>query len=130
MDHDNIGLYRHHGYRREIPDRVVGQALVEPRIERKTDVAEQHGVAVRRRLTRDVGADSAAGAATIVSDDRLAEPVVQPLHQHARDDIGAAAWRERHDQANRLGRIALGDCGSACNDRERGDEDLKNLIHI
>ena len=62
-----------------------------------------HGdrVAVRVGARRNLGADRAAGARAVVDDELLAELLGQPRRQQARDDVGAAAGRERHDHAHR-----------------------------
>jgi len=49
----------------------------------------------------DVDADGAAAARTIVDDHLLAHRLEIFLREHARNQIGTAAGRERHDQADR-----------------------------
>ena len=63
---------------------------------------QQQRVAVGRRLGREVGADGAAGARLVVDDQRRAQLLAHLLRQGAREEVGGAAGRERHDQADRL----------------------------
>ena len=49
----------------------------------------------------------AAGAGLVLDDDRRAERFGEPLRHEARDEVRAAAGRERHDDAHRLGRVLL-----------------------
>src|SRR5581483_8930024 len=50
-------------------------------------------------------ADATGGAGPVLDDARLAENVGEMLRQQAGDEIGAAARRKRHDDADRLRRI-------------------------
>ena len=52
-----------------------------------------------RRLRYFGRADIASGSAAILDHDRLAPALGESLRQDARDDIGGAAGRERHDDA-------------------------------
>jgi hypothetical protein len=66
-------------------------------------------------------ADGAAGAADIDDGDLPAELAAEMFGDDARLRVGAAAGRERHDQADRMVRvIALR--GSRCDRAERGRE--------
>ena len=66
---------------------------------------DEQRVAVRLGLRGELGADDAVGAAAIVHDDGLPPRLAQLLRDGARDDVGAAAGRKRHDEAHRPGRI-------------------------
>ena len=54
---------------------------------------EQQRVAVRRRAHDRFGGDIAAGARPVVDHDRLAQPLRQPLSDHAGNDVRRAARR-------------------------------------
>ena len=60
--------------------------------------ADAKGVAVRVGLGDRVGAGVAARARLILDHERLPEFVLQIVGQHAADDIGRRAGRERHDE--------------------------------
>src|ERR1051326_8634489 len=47
-------------------------------------------------------ADVAIGARAVLDDEGLAERLGEPRPEHARGDIGHAAWRDVHDHAHRL----------------------------
>jgi hypothetical protein len=61
-------------------------------------------VTVRRRTRGELGADDAVSTRAVVDDRLLPEPVAHLLREKAAEDVVAAARRERHYQANRLGR--------------------------
>ena len=98
---------RHLGEQRdrlEVLDRVVGELVEDERVDReRADVAEDQRVLVGRR--GDLGHRDVAGAARLVVDvDALAEQLAELDRGRAGDDLRAAAGRERHDEADRLGR--------------------------
>jgi hypothetical protein len=66
-----------------------------------------------------LGADIAAATRPVVDNKLLAEPLRQPLSHQAREDVGRAARRERHDDAHRPRRIGLRK-SEARDGRERG----------
>ena len=75
IDHQHVGLPADHRDRREILDRVVGQAGAEARRDRlRARGSDPDRVAVGRRLGDRVGADVAAGARAVLDHDLLAEP--------------------------------------------------------
>jgi len=59
---------------------------------------------VRRRTRGELGADDAVSARAVVDDRLLAEPIAELLGEKTPEDVVAAARRERHDYADRLGR--------------------------
>ena len=102
IDHQHVGCAADQRDRREILDRIIRQVRAEA--ERDSVGArgcDAHRVAVGRGLGDRVGAEIAARTDTILDHDLLAQPGTEPLRQNARNDIGAAACRERHDQADR-----------------------------
>jgi hypothetical protein len=82
--------------------RVERQLRIERRVDRVRRQREQHRVAVGRRLRDDVGAERAGRAAAVVDHDRLAERMLEAFLHDARDHVGAAAGRVRHDELDRL----------------------------
>jgi hypothetical protein len=106
IDHQDAGRIRDQGDRREIALRVERELAVERRIGGKRDAGEQQRVAVGRRVRDRGGADIGRGPGAIDHHEALAQAVAQPLGEHARDQVGAAAGCERHhdlDQARRIG---------------------------
>ena len=83
----------------------------------RAELAEIEGVAVGRRAHHAADADAAAGAADVLDDHRLAERLPQPIVQDARDGVGRAAGRERHDHGDRPRRIGLRERGVAAGER-------------
>src|SRR5690349_17557566 len=61
-------------------------------------------MAVGRRLGGDRSANRAAGATAVLDEERLAELLRERLLHDARDDIGAATRRVRHDERHWLRR--------------------------
>jgi hypothetical protein len=109
------GKRRMHGQQRRQPDhrrhvdevlhRVIGQVLVDPLVDRHRRVGRhRHGVAVGRRLLECLQADLAVGAAAVLDDNRLVQPLRQIFRNDARHHVGAAAGRVGHDHADRAAR--------------------------
>ena len=71
-------------------------------------VLNRKRVAVRRRARDDRGADIARRAGAIFDHDRLAERLLQMAADDARQDVGRAARRERHDERDVARGIGLG----------------------
>ena len=91
--------------RHDVADEVEVQLVVERRIDGVAGVDQQQRVAIGRRRDDRLGAEIAAGAALVLDDEGLAEPLGQPLPDQAAGDVGGAARRERHHDAHRPGRI-------------------------
>jgi hypothetical protein len=94
--------------RLEILLAVVGQRLVERDVDReRAHMGEAQRVSIGSGA-RDLGdADRAAGAADILNDHLLAQRLAHALAEDARQGVGGAAGRERHDHGDRLVRIGL-----------------------
>ncbi|MNZ94749.1 hypothetical protein D3C78_1138630 [compost metagenome] len=108
IDHQDEGKVGGARDRREVLDRGVAQLLVEPGIGRvRRTGAQQQRIAVRWRTAHDLGRHRTIGAGLVLDHDRGSQALVHVLHQHPRHDVGAAARGERHDHADRLGRIGL-----------------------
>jgi DNA-binding transcriptional LysR family regulator len=105
---EDEGRARDEADRRQVLHRVVRQLRVERRIDREVArLAEDDRVAVGRRLGRLVDAEVAAGAGLVVDDEGPAGLGRDALRHLAGDDVGAAAGRERHEHADRLGGVGL-----------------------
>ena len=76
-------------------------------------------MAVLRRIGDDLAADDATGAAAIVDDDLLAEPLAEMLGDYAGDNVVDAAGRERHDEPHRPVRVILRQGGAWEQQQER-----------
>ena len=93
----------HEGFRRE-------RQLGIDRIGRRTGagIADGDGVAVGLGTRRAGQRGRAAGARDILDHDRLPERLCHLLGNRARDDVGGAAGRERHDHGDGAFREVLG----------------------
>src|SRR5262245_36390325 len=102
---------------------VVGERFVERRRRRMRGRRHEQRVAVGRRLRRLARAEYAAGAADILDDHRLTEPLAQWLRDQPRNDVGRAAGHERNDQRDRTRRPTLSGGGAR---QEQGGETEDN----
>jgi hypothetical protein len=91
---------RHLGDLFEILERVVVDLVVEARVDDVSGRRHQDGVAVRLRPRGVAGADAAAGAATVLDDDRLPERLRQRLLDRTHHHVVGAARRERHEDGD------------------------------
>jgi hypothetical protein len=106
MHHQHEGQRGELRDRREVVDRIIGQ-LLQGRRDRKADRVDEEGVAVRRRLRDDLGADRAAPARAIVDNHGLAPTLAETLRHQPGDVVGGAAGDERNHELDRLSRIVL-----------------------
>lgn len=99
--------------RLEIPDRVVGLAGVQRRVDDVGWADVDQGVAVGHGAGDGLGADQATGAGTVVDDDVGAEDPAHFLADRARQGVAGAAGGQRHDHADDFARVGLraGKCG-------------------
>jgi len=110
----DAGVHDHqvdrHQQRRDADEilRIVGQRLDQMRIEDlRPRGREQQRVAVRSGLGDAVGSDDRPGAGLVLDDHRLLQPLAQAIADETRHDVGPAARRKRHDDANDPRRIGL-----------------------
>src|SRR5262249_31533221 len=75
--------------------------------------------AVVGRVRHEIGGDVAAGAAAVLDDELLPEPLAERLREHARGDIARGAGGKADDDAYGPRRIALR-FGDSRSGRERG----------
>ena len=91
----------------EIRQRIERQPGVEGRICGEPDARHQQRIAVRAGADRGQRADIGVGAGPVDRDEGLPEPLAEPVAHEPRNEIGAAARRERHDDLDRADRIGL-----------------------
>ena len=95
--------------RHEVGQRVVADLGVDGRVGgRGRHRGHAQHVAVGRGLDHLERADRAAAAGLVLHQHLLAQFLAQAGRDDARDDVGGAARREGHDQADRLAREGLG----------------------
>jgi hypothetical protein len=81
----------------------------------------QQGVAIRRRLGGDAGADRPACPAAVLDDDALAQHLLHVRRHQPGRRIGATAWRPSDDQADRPFRpMALRPAGASDGEGGKG----------
>ncbi len=98
---EDVGEKADLGHRLEVPDRVVGDLVVEAGIDGERIGRQQQRVAVGAGARDEGEADIAAGAAAVLDHDRLPQRVAQRLLDDARDDVVGSSRRKRHDQRHR-----------------------------
>ena len=109
VDRQHVGHVRHVGQRRPALHRIVAVMRIDQRIDGQgADVAHQHGEAVGLGARHHLAAQRAAAARPVLDDAALAERDLQLGRDLARQDVGRAAGRERHDQMERPGGKRLG----------------------
>ena len=95
-------------HRREIVHHVIGDALVQERIDHVHRGRHHQRVAVGSSLRDGIGADrSGRPAGSILDDEMLSDGFVELLHQDTCDAIDRSAGREWHDHGDRARRIGL-----------------------
>ena len=118
---DDERRHRDQRDRREIALGVVGDFRVDVVVDRDLRRrAHEERVAVGRRFCHQVGAYHPARADAVLDHHRLAPMLAHLLADRARDEIGAPAGGERHDDADRFGGIRLcEDCGGPQGERDQ-----------
>jgi len=105
--------------RRDVADEIEIELLVERGVDRVRYAGEQERVSVGRRIHDQFGADIAGGTRPVLDDERLAEPLREPLADQACSDVGAAPRSKADDDAHRPRRVGLRPRDARCG-RERG----------
>ena len=93
--------------RRDVADEIEIELVVERRVDRVESTDQEQRVAVGRGTRDRLGGDVAAGSRTVVDDERLTEPLREPLTYQARRDVRTASGREANNDAHRPRRIGL-----------------------
>src|SRR6516164_7865629 len=91
MQHNHIWYPHDADHRRDVPGEVEIELVVERGVDRVRRSDQEERMAVRRRTYDRLGCDIAAGAGTVLDDERLAEPLRQPLTYETGADVGRAA---------------------------------------
>jgi hypothetical protein len=107
MHHHHQRLAGNARDRRDVAQEIEGQPRIERRADRVRRTDQQQRVAVGRRTHDRLGCYVAGGAGPVLDDERLPEPLRQPLHHQPREDVVGAARGKPDDQAHRGARIAL-----------------------
>ena len=105
----------------EILDRIELEIRIKRHARRQRHLMDHERVAVGRGTGAARGADHAAGAADVFDHDRLAERLLHAVLQDARDRVGRAARRERHQQRDGTVGIGLRRSGAGCQ-KTRGEK--------
>src|SRR6266404_9535275 len=119
MHHHHVGHDNNAGDRRDVADEIEVKLVIECRVERVEGTDYEQRVAVGRGTHDRLGGDVAAGSRTVVDDERLTEPLREPLTYQARRDVRTASGREAHNDAHRPRWIGLRP-SSTRHGRERG----------
>jgi hypothetical protein len=100
IDDEQKRIFAHHGDRREVTHRVVGQLGACRGKHRERRGNHQQSVAVRRGPRDRVGPDNAAGRRPVFNDDGLPERLFQVWLKQPRRRVVDTAGRERHNNAH------------------------------
>src|SRR5262245_27725331 len=93
--------------RRDVAQKHEIKLVVERGVDRARGPDHEERIAVGRRAHDRLGRDIGAGARPILDNEWLAQPLLQPLSDHARADVSGAAGGETDDDAHRPRRIGL-----------------------
>ena len=109
VDHQHQRQGADQRHRRKAADRIVAQVVRHGRKHRgRGRRLEDDGVAVGLGVRERVGRDGAAAAGLVLDHELVAEPLAQLHRCDARQEVDAAARRERHQHADRPRRIGRG----------------------
>ena len=113
--------------RRDVADEIEIEFLVERRVDCVRRADQEQCIAVRGRAHDRLGGDIAASTRPVLDDERLAEPLRQPLTDQARDDVGRAARRQRRRSSAPAAtdRFAPSRCATRPGARQRPRPDAK-----
>src|SRR5215510_8003219 len=98
--------------RRDVADEIETELVIERGVDRVPTADYEQRVAVRRCAHDRLGADIAARAWSILDDERLTEPLRQPLTDQARDDVSWAAGGKTDNDAHGPAWIGLRPCNA------------------
>ena len=108
IDHQHQRVARHQRHHRQVLQRIVGELLIERRVDRERAARrEQQRVTVRRGLRDGRGRCRGAGARAVLHDEGLAEPLGELLRHQPADDINRSTCGERHYDGDLARRIVL-----------------------
>ena len=129
--HEHVGGCDNKRERHEVDGRIVGKLLVQGDVDRH-DWRRRHedGVAVGCRASDGKRPDYSATARPVLDHERLAEPLLQALPQHPRQEFRAAAGRKRHDEGDWACGIRLGMCASSSHRYQRQQRISEQRFHV
>ncbi len=110
--------------RLEVGDDVEIHVLEQERQGQEVERRDHHRIAVGRRLRDVARAEEAARTGAIFHDHRLLETGLELVGEQARQRVGRATRRERHDVPDHLGRISV---GQGCPRDGRGSQSTYSL---
>lgn len=117
MDRDDVRRRGDDRDRRQVP-RLVALVTVEGFVDRGRCRRDQDRVPVRLRLADRARREIAAGAASVLDDDGLAELAADILSDDARNGVGDPARRISDNEGDRPDRVLLGRGSRAAERRE------------
>jgi hypothetical protein len=91
----------------EIALRLEGEALVERGVGGEADAGNRERIAIRLGAHHRERAEVGVGAWPVDDQEGLAKALVEAFAEQPRQELGAAAGRERHDQLDRARGIVL-----------------------
>src|SRR5215204_4082871 len=119
MDHQDVRPTGDAGDRRNIPDEIEIQLVIQRRVDCVRRTADEQRIAIWWRTHDRLSAQIAASTAPILDDKWLAKSIRQPLTDQAREDVESAAGAEADHDPHRPRRIGLRPCGTR-HRRQRG----------
>ena len=129
MDDQHVRRHRYQADRNEVRQRVVGEIVVEARIDRVADRHDDEGVAVGGCLGGDLGRDPAPGAGTRLDHDGSIPALLQALPSEPGEYFRRSARRERIQESNRFRRVVRLRL-RADDQQHETDEDRKSIHRI
>jgi hypothetical protein len=110
VHHDEEGVARNAGNRRDIVEEIELEIVVERRVDCIGEADEQQRVTVGGRTHDRLGGHIGPGARSVLDDELLTEPIRKPASDHACGDIDAATRGKANHDAHRPRRIGLRLC--------------------
>src|SRR5215470_2823994 len=119
MDREHYSCADRERHRIERLASIIGDFIVQSRIDHIAGRSNEDRVAIGRRQSRSAHTDIAAGTADVLDVELLSNLLRQLLCDDAAENIGVPAWPERNDHTHRARRIGLRPC-DARQGRQRG----------
>jgi hypothetical protein len=107
IDHHYVRHVHDRGDRRDVTNEDVTEPLIKRLVNGIIRPDREQGVTVRRCTHDSLSANGASSARPVLDDERLAEPVRQPVPDQAGDDVGRTAGGKSGDDAHRPRRMGL-----------------------
>src|SRR5262249_51935759 len=107
IDHHDQGLASQACDRDDVTDEIEIELVIERDVDGIRDIYIKKRIPVWGRTHDHFAADVAASAWTVLDDERLAEPLLQPLSYQASKGVACATSRKTYHQTHRPRRIGL-----------------------